>query len=102
MSRTIEVHCTIDIEQSFDSLHAHAIPEGIELRPGDSVVVHGAPDQIGYGESVSFTARATVTRAGWLERQLTPIFALAELGDLFNVGFEPDHAIVLRTRGAAA
>lgn len=102
MSRMIEVPCTVEIEQTFDSFHAHAIPEGIEIRPGDSVVVHGAPDGIGYGEAASFACRATVTRAGWLERQLTPIFALVELGDLFNVGFEPDHALVLVPRGVSA
>jgi len=90
MSRQIEVRCTVDIEQTFDSLHAHAIPEGVEIRPGDTVIIHGAPDGIAYGESATFECRATVIRAGWLERQLTPLFALAEITELFNVGFEPN------------
>ena len=99
--RAIEVDCTVEIENTFDSLHAHAIPEGVEIRPGDTVVVHAAPDAR-YGEVARLATRATVYRAGWLERQLTPLLALAELADLFNVGFEPDDAIALRPRGAAA
>lgn len=102
MSRTIDVPCTVELENTFDSLHAHAFPEGVEIRPGDSVVVHGAPDGIADGEVASFACRATVTRAGWLERQLTPVFALAELGELFNVGFEPARALVLVPRSTAA
>ena len=43
--RTIEVPCTVDIEQTFDSLHAHASPEGVDVGPGDRVVVHGRADR---------------------------------------------------------
>lgn len=87
--RTIEVDCTVDIEQTFDSLHAHAIPEGIMLRPGDRVVVHGAPEAVAYGEVVSYQARATVYRAGWLERAWTEASAILELTELYHCGFEP-------------
>jgi hypothetical protein len=90
--RTIEVPCTVDIEQTFDSLHAHAIPEGITLRPGDRVVVHGAPANIPYGEVVSYQARATVYRAGWLERIWTEAVAILELTELYHCGFEPKEA----------
>lgn len=102
MSRTIEVRCTVDIENTFDSLHAHAFPEGIEIRPGDSVVLHDPEIDIALGERLTYPCRATVTRAGWLERQFTPILALRELGDLFNVGFEPMEALVLVPRGHRA
>ena len=90
--RTVEVACTVDIEQTFDSLHAHAIPEGIMLRPGDRVVVHGAPDGIDYGQAISFTCRATVYRAGWLERVWTEASAILELAELYHCGFEPKEA----------
>lgn len=102
MSRTIEVPCTVDIENSFDSLHAHAIPEGVEIAPGDTVIVHAAPPSPAYGDVATLATRATVIRAGWLERQLTPVLALAELSELFNVGFEPARAIALVPRGAAS
>lgn len=87
-----DVPCTVDIEQSFDSLHAHAIPEGVNLRPGDRVVVHGVPAGIGYGEAVSFQCRATVIRAGWLERIWTEASAILELAELYHCGFEPKEA----------
>ena len=90
--RSFEVPCAIDIEQSFDSLHAHAIPEGVSLRPGDRVVVHGLPASIGHGEAMRFEARATVIRAGWLERAWMEASAILELTELYHCGFEPKEA----------
>lgn len=90
--RRIDVVCTVDVEQTFDSLHAHAIPEGIDLRPGDQVIVHGAPAGIGYGEAVSFQCCATVIRAGWLGRIWTEASAILELTELYHCGFEPREA----------
>jgi hypothetical protein len=91
-ARAFEVPCTVDIEQTFDSLHAHAVPEGVRLRPGDRVVVHGVPGAIGYGEVMSFQARATVIRAGWPERVWTEASAILELTELYHCGFEPKEA----------
>ncbi|TCZ66202.1 hypothetical protein [Roseicella aquatilis] len=90
--RTIEVPCTVDIEQTFDSLHAHAIPEGVTLRPGDRVVVHGVPAGVPYGETLRFTGRATIHRAGWLARAWTEASAILELTELYHCGFEPKEA----------
>ncbi len=64
--KRIDVPCFVDIEQTPDSLHAHAIPEGIDIHPGNSVLVHGAPSRIGYGERVRLECSATVTRASVL------------------------------------
>ena len=41
--RRFDVPCTVEIERSFDSFHAYAVPEDVMLRPGDQVIVHGAP-----------------------------------------------------------
>ena len=90
--RRFEVPCTVDIEQSFDSLHAHAIPEGVQLRPGDRVLVHGLPDHVAPGATMRFEARATVIRAGWLERAWTEASAILELTELYHCGFEPKEA----------
>ncbi len=87
--RSIEVPCTVEIEQSFDSFHAHAIPEGVVLRPGDRVIVHNAPENIVYGEVRSYQTRATVLRAGPLTRFWTEFSAIAELAELYHCGFEP-------------
>ncbi len=91
--RRVEVTCEVDIERSFDSLHAHAIPDGIDIRPGDTVVVHGAPTVVRYGERVVTECRATVTRGGWFDRNFTPLAAMLELGELYHVGFEPREAL---------
>jgi hypothetical protein len=85
----IDVPCFVDIEQTPASLHAHAIPEGVDLRPGDRVLVHGAPSSIGYGEHVRFRCVATVIRAGALRRAWTRLTAVLELLELFEVGFQP-------------
>ena len=90
--RRIEVPCTVEIERTADSLRAYAIPEGVELRPGDRVLVHGAPGRVGFGESVTFETRATVLRAGPLERAWTKLAAIIELTELYHVGFEPEEA----------
>lgn len=87
--RTITVPCTVEIEHSFDSLHAHAVPEGITLRPGDRVVVNGAPDGIPFGQSATYECTATVFRAGPLLQFWTQASAFMELTELYHCGFEP-------------
>ena len=67
---TVEVECDVDIEQTPLSFHAHAVPDGIEIRPGDSVQVHGVPSEIDFGDAVTCRCPATVTRAGALRRVL--------------------------------
>ena len=84
----IDVPCFVDIEQTWESLHAHAIPEGLELRPGDRVLVHGAPSSIGYGERVRVECIATVIRAGVLRRAWTRLTAVLCLLELFEAGFQ--------------
>ncbi len=90
--RTVTVPCVLEIERTADSFHAHAVPEGIVLRPGDRVVVHGAPDRLAFGERATFRSYATVTRAGPLERLRTRLSAVFELTELYHVGFEPKEA----------
>jgi hypothetical protein len=87
--RTIEVPCTVEIEQTPESFHAHAIPQGVAIRPGDSVLVHGAPSHVAFGARLSIPCRATVTRAGWLSRLWTQATAMLELTELYEVGFAP-------------
>ncbi len=88
-ARIIEVMCTVEIEQTQESFHAHAIPQGIEIRPGDSVLVHDAPSRVDFGSRISVPCRATVIRAGWFERIWTQATAMFELTQLYEVGFEP-------------
>lgn len=87
--RTITVPCTVEIEQSFDSFHVHAVPEGIMLRPGDQVVVNGASPTIAHGSSTSYETTATIFRAGPLTRLWTELSAFTQLTELYHCGFEP-------------
>jgi hypothetical protein len=85
--RTEETFCMVDIEQTQESFHAHAIPELIQINPGDSVLVHDAPSHVAFGERINCRCRATVTRAGWLPQFFTRLRGLFEITDLYEVGF---------------
>lgn len=63
------VDCTVEINNTFEALGAHLrFDNNVIVHPGDEVLVHGAPVNIPYGESHSFRRKATITRAGLLER----------------------------------
>jgi hypothetical protein len=87
--RTVEVRCDIDIAQTPETFHAHAIPDGIDIRPGDIVTVRDAPSEIRFGDHITCVRRATVRRAGVLQRAWTEMAALMELTELYEVGFQP-------------
>ena len=83
-----DVACTIEIEHSERSLHAHVELYGAPaLQPGDRVRVHGAPIRIRFGERMTLHRKATVERAGWLERQWTRLIARFEIAELYDVSF---------------
>lgn len=83
----LDVPCTVDIEHSFDSLHAYVDLEGVEVGPGDEVIVHDAPTEVPFGERLVVQRTATVVRAGWPERLLTKLLSRLELTELYEVGF---------------
>ncbi len=88
-ARTLSVRCDVDIEQTRDSFHAHAVPDGVALRPGDAVLVHDVPTRIAFGQRLSCECRATVRRAGPLARLWTRATSIFSLTTLYEVGFEP-------------
>lgn len=81
--RTFDVPCTVEVEHTNESLHAHVELEGdIKIEPGDEVIVHGDPIEVPFGEKGVFKRQATVRQATWLGRrwaQLTGRFELMEL-----------------------
>jgi hypothetical protein len=89
MSRRLELLCTLDIAQTAESFHAHAIPEDVEIGPGDMILVHDAPGEISFGEVYAGERRATLTRATALERLWTKFRSMFEITELFEVGFQP-------------
>jgi hypothetical protein len=90
MSRkTLTVPCLLDIEVTPESVHAHAVPEGVTLYPGDQVLVHGAPSHIAFGDCYTRQCTATITRAGLLTRLLTRARAWGQITELYEVSFAP-------------
>jgi hypothetical protein len=84
----VVVPCTIDIENTLDSLHAYVELQGVEVGPGDEVRVLDAPTQMPpYGERLVCERRATVVRAGLVERVRTYLTSRLELTELYEVGF---------------
>ena len=42
--KSFDVPCTVEIEQTSETLHAHVVLDGdIQIQPGDEVRVHNAP-----------------------------------------------------------
>ncbi len=87
---TLEVPCTIDIEQTPDSLHAYVDLQGFNVGPGDEVIIHGAPASIAFGERAIYQRHATVRRANALQRFWAHIEGYLELTDLYEVSFSEE------------
>ncbi len=83
-----DVPCTIEIENTFESLHAHVdLDGGLMMDAGDAVLVHGDPVRVPYGSKIVLRRVATVTRASWLDRAWTRLLARLELTELYEVSF---------------
>jgi hypothetical protein len=87
--RAIEVPCFVEVEQTAEYLFAQAIPEGVDIGPGDSVLVRGAPTLVRFGDKLRVECTATVIRAGFFGRHWARFSGLLELFELYEVGFQP-------------
>ena len=87
-ARRRTVNCTVDLECTHDHFHAHVDLEGVEVDPGDEVLVHNTPSRVPYGTKQVFTSTATVQRASWLKRQIVKLTGGTEIHELYEVGFE--------------
>ena len=88
----VEVSCTIDMEQSPDSLHAYVDLQGVDVGPGDEVIVHDAPSHVAFGQHVVYQRKASVRRAGALQRFWAHMEGYLELTELYEVSFSEGHA----------
>lgn len=80
--KSVDVPCTIEIEHTWESLHAHVELEGLTVEPGDEVHVQGGEIVVPYGEKRVLHRMATVTRASAPERlwvKMTGDFEFMEL-----------------------
>jgi hypothetical protein len=90
----IETECVIEVSHTFDSLHAHvSLVDDVPINPGDEVIVHGAPIRVPYGQIQTFRRRATVRRAGLIERGWTRALSYFDLTELYEVSFSGGHRL---------
>ena len=86
--RQFEIPCTVEIEHSSESLHAHVEIDGdFVIEPGDEVLVLDAPTDIPFGGKITERRTAIITRAGALERLWTRWTGDFELTELYDVSF---------------
>ena len=84
---TVIVPCTVDIEITPDSVHAWVELDGVEVGPGDQVIIENAPTTLPFGTQHFFHRRAVAVRAGPLERLRAKLAGYLELTELYEVGF---------------
>ncbi len=89
MSRSVDLVCAIDLEQTAESFHAHAIPQDVEINPGDIILLHDAPEPVPFGETYRGECSATLTRANVFTRLWTRFSSIFEITELYEVGFQP-------------
>ena len=83
-----EVGCTVDVENTFDSCHAHVELDGnLAIHPGDAVRVQSDPVVVRYGDKFTLRRIARVKRAGVPKRAWTRLRGRLECIDLFEVSF---------------
>ena len=83
-----EFPCTVEIEHTPKSLHAHVeIDADFLVEPGDEVLVRDAPTDVPYGQRIVVKRTAVVTRASGIERAWTKLSGMFELTELYDVSF---------------
>jgi hypothetical protein len=93
LPKSFEVPCTVEIEQTSETLHAHVVLDGdIQILPGDQVRVHDAPSHVAFGERLVVRRTATVVRAGPLDRLWARLEGYLELTELYEVSFSDGRA----------
>ncbi len=92
--RSFEVPCTVEIEQTSETLHAHVVLDGdIQIRPGDEVRWSTMRRRhVAFGERLVVRRTATVVRAGPLERLRARFEGYLELTELYEVSFSDGRA----------
>jgi len=91
--KSFDVPCTVEIEQTSETLHAHVLLDGdVQIRPGDEVLVHDAPSGVAFGERLVVRRTATVVRGSALDRLRARIEGYLELTELYEVSFSDGRA----------
>jgi hypothetical protein len=92
--RREDVMCTVRVVNTFEFLGAHVDLDGdVRIEPGDEVLVHGEEIRVPYGESHEERRRATILRAGWLERKWTKATGDLEFMELLEFSFSGEQRL---------
>jgi hypothetical protein len=86
MSKKI-VNCQIDMSNTSEFLYAHVDLNGVKVGPGDAVLVHNPIVNIEFGEILSYSRTATVSKAGLFSRLWVYLTARLEITLLYEVSF---------------
>jgi hypothetical protein len=81
------VPCQIDMSNTSEFLYAHVDLNGVQVGPGDQVLVHDPIIDIDFGEVLSYERTATVSKAGILSRLWVYLTARLEITMLYEVSF---------------
>ncbi len=87
--RVAVVPCSIEVERTRETLHAHVTLQGFEVSEGDEVTVRDAPTRPAFGQRIECQSFATVVRANVIERIWTRFVSYFQLTELYEVGFQP-------------
>lgn len=90
--RAVTVRCTVDMEHTPQFLRADVDLDGVEIGPGDEVVIHDAPDFVPFGATATVERRATVIKATLLGRLMAHLEGYLELTELYEVSFSEGRA----------
>ena len=91
--KSFSVPCTVEIEQTSETFHAHVVLDGnVAIEPGDEVTVHDAPTSVAFGERLVVRRTATVVRGGLFGRLRARIEGYLELTELYEVSFSDGRA----------
>ena len=83
--------CTIEVSNTFESLHAHVrFNNGAIVYPGDEVIVHGEAVKAPYGEVITEDREATIIRATPLERLWTRMIGKLEFMEICEFSFSEE------------
>jgi len=81
------VNCQIEMSNTSEFLYAHVDLNGIKVGPGDAVLVHNPIVDIEYGEILSYSRTATVSKASIFSRLWIYLTARLEITMLYEVSF---------------
>ena len=81
------VPCHVDMSNTSEFLYAHVDLSGIQVGPGDEVLVHDPIVDINFGEVLSYDRTATVSKAGIFSRLWVYLTARLEVTMLYEVSF---------------